>query len=210
MSKRERVVRVCRPERGDSGLLCVIAAACRHVLAAELRGVREGCRWHSKAGAWPNLPHPRSPSCVDRFSQLKRRLGAAKMAATATHQLICRAFGSRERNWPPFGKLLAAVALLSASSPGYTAGWTGDLVITSAFTEANTDIIAIYTSDGLVYAPGCTANAWVFPASTAARASRGYATLLTAIATGKKVNFWFADSCGVWGFHQVTSVRIVN
>lgn len=139
-----------------------------------------------------------------------RHFGHIGMRLAFKHWVVRHQFDLRGPTWPLFARVLAGAALLVAASLGRAAGWTGDLVITSAFTEASTDIIAIYTSDGQVYAPGCTANAWVFPASSAARASRGYATLLTAIATGNKVNFWFADACGVWGSHQVTSVRIKN
>jgi len=90
------------------------------------------------------------------------------------------------------------------------AGWSAELTVTSVFTEAGTDLVVVYTSGGQVYAAGCAANSWIFPASTTARASRGYATLLAAVATGKKIKFWFSDTCGTWGFHEGTSVMLVN
>lgn len=88
-------------------------------------------------------------------------------------------------------------------------GWTGDLTVTSAFTE-DSDNIVIATSGGGVYTSGCTANAWVFAASSDPRRAREYATVLAAIAAGKSIRFWFTDTCGIWGYHQAFSVMIVN
>lgn len=100
--------------------------------------------------------------------------------------------------------------LWGAASFSQAAGWSAELTVTSVFTEASTDLIVVYTSGGGVYATGCAANSWIFPASTTARASRGYATLLAAVATGKKIKFWFSDTCSTWGFHEGTSVMLVN
>lgn len=77
--------------------------------------------------------------------------------------------------------VVAAGMLWGAASLAHAAGWTGELTVTSVFTEAGTDIVAVYTSGGQVYAAGCAANAWIFPASTTARASRGHDALLAAI-----------------------------
>lgn len=106
--------------------------------------------------------------------------------------------------------LAVGAMLWGAAGISQAAGWTAELTVTSVFTEASTDLIVAYTSGGQVYAAGCAANSWIFPASTTARASRGYATLLSAVATGKKIKFWFSDTCGTWGFHEGTSVMLVN
>lgn len=89
------------------------------------------------------------------------------------------------------------------------AGWTGDLNVTSAFTE-DSDFIVVNTSGGSTYTSGCTANVWVFIGSTDARRAREYATVLAAIAAGKSIRFWYTDTCGIWGYHQAHSVMIVN
>lgn len=108
-------------------------------------------------------------------------------------------------------KQVAALALwMGATGLVHASGWTAELTVTSVFTEATTDLIIIYTASGGAYAPGCAANAWVFPANTTARASRGYATLMSAVATGKRIKLWFSDTCGVWGYHEATTIMIVN
>jgi hypothetical protein len=107
-------------------------------------------------------------------------------------------------------RMAVGALLVCAAGTSQAGGWTGELTVVSVFTEATTDVIVVYTSGGQVYAPGCAANAWVFPASTTARASRGYATLLAAVATGKKIKFWFSDTCGIWGYHDGTSVMLIN
>jgi hypothetical protein len=95
--------------------------------------------------------------------------------------------GTDMKRW--IASFLGAVALL-APGLGRAAGWTPDLTVSSVFTEGATDIITVHTINGTVYATGCTANAWVFTFDTSVRASRAYATLLTAAATGKKVRLW--------------------
>ena len=107
------------------------------------------------------------------------------------------------------GKVTIFAALLFAGNFSHAAGWTPALTVTEAFTE-NSDLIVIYTSDGGGYTSGCAANSWIFVADNDARRGRAYATVLAAIATGKKLQFWYADSCAVWGFHQATSVKLVN
>ena len=105
-------------------------------------------------------------------------------------------------------KMILAVAILFANN-AYSAGWTPELTVSSAFTE-NSDLVVIYTSGGGAYTPNCSANAWIFVGDTDARRGRAYATIMTAIATGKKVKFWYGDVCAAWGYHQATSVMLVN
>ena len=110
-----------------------------------------------------------------------------------------------------FRKCASGMALaLTLSTTANAAGWTGDLTVTSAFTEATTDLIVIYTSGGTGYTAGCIPNTWIFTASTSARGVRGYATVLLAIASGKKVRFWYSDTCATWSYHEATTVMVVN
>ena len=102
---------------------------------------------------------------------------------------------------------LAVIAALAPSSPSLAAGWTEPLTITRAFTE-DSDHIVIYTSGGSQYTPGCSANTWIFVAATEERRARGWATILSALLAGKKLQFWVSDTCAVWSYHKATSVLI--
>jgi hypothetical protein len=81
--------------------------------------------------------------------------------------------------------------------------------VNGAFTEGNTDLLVIYTADGGTCATGCSADRWVFT-ETDPRRARAYAALLAAVASGKKVKFWYSDTCGAWGYHQATSVMLTK
>jgi hypothetical protein len=107
-------------------------------------------------------------------------------------------------------KRLGALVALMLSNLCHASGWTGELNITSAFTEGKTDWLIVYTSNGGAYASGCSVNNWVFSFDTSARGARAYATILAAMASGKKVKFWYSDTCGVWSYHEATSVMLVN
>jgi hypothetical protein len=106
-------------------------------------------------------------------------------------------------------RMLCLLTLLSGATVCGAAGWTSELTVPSAFTE-NSDLVVVYTVDAGVYTPGCVADAWIFRADTDARRGRGYATVLTALATGKKIRFWFNDICSTWNFHDATAVMLVN
>lgn len=107
-------------------------------------------------------------------------------------------------------KPLILLASLVLATVCQAAAWTDELTVSSAFTEAKTDLIVVYTSGGTTYTPGCQANAWIFTADTNARGNRAYATVLSALATGKKIKFWYTDACSTWSFHEGTSVMLVN
>jgi hypothetical protein len=82
------------------------------------------------------------------------------------------------------------------------------MTISSAFTE-DSDMIVIYTADATPYTPGCSGGNWIFNTTTDARRARAWATVLTAIAAGHKVSFWYGDSCTTWGYLSVMSVKII-
>lgn len=107
-------------------------------------------------------------------------------------------------------KLILLASTLMFSIVSHAGGWSAELTVTSAFTEATTDTLVVYTTGGSVYASGCAANAWIIPADTTARASRAYATVLTALTTGKKIRFWYQDTCAIWSYHSGTSVMMEN
>ena len=104
--------------------------------------------------------------------------------------------------------ILFLIAILASCGSASAAGWTAPLTVTSAFTE-DSDLVVAYT-DGPIYTNGCSQGAWIFQASTDPRRARAYATLLAAIAAGKKISFWFADTCATWNYHLATSVRIIQ
>jgi hypothetical protein len=90
----------------------------------------------------------------------------------------------------------ACLALLCVVSlPAVQAStWTPPLTVERAFTE-DSDLIVIYTTGASQYTAGCTANHWIFVGANEARRGRAYATLLAAIASGKKVSFRVQDEC---------------
>jgi hypothetical protein len=108
-----------------------------------------------------------------------------------------------------FRKLAMAASLLVAfgTVPANAAGWTPPLTVSSGFVE-DTDLIVVYTADGTQYAPGCTANTWIIAGANDDRRARVWATILTALAAGKKVRFWYTDTCAVWTYHSATAVMI--
>ncbi len=103
-------------------------------------------------------------------------------------------------------KLLLALSCLS-TGPALASGWSAPITVERAFTE-NSDLIAIYTAEGSVYTPGCTQNAWLFRADSETRRARAWATILTALTTGQKVQLWFTDSCTTWSYHDVTAIML--
>ncbi|MBL8339730.1 MAG: hypothetical protein JNM97_23390 [Rhodoferax sp.] len=105
---------------------------------------------------------------------------------------------------------IATAAMALGPQASWAGGWTPELSVASIFTEGTTDYLVAYTTDGTVYASGCAADSWVVPFDTTARGQRAYATLLAAATSGKKVRFWYLDTCGLWGYHQAHSVRLVN
>jgi hypothetical protein len=107
------------------------------------------------------------------------------------------------------GALLIALVALSTQK-GYAAGWSADLTVVNAFVEGNTDLIVVSTSNGASYTSGCTVNSWIFVADTDARRSRAYATIVAALTSGKKIRFWYGDSCSTWNYHSASSVMLVN
>jgi hypothetical protein len=105
---------------------------------------------------------------------------------------------------------MVAVALLSLAGRCWADGWTPELTITSAFTE-DSDNVVVYTNDGGIYTPGCSANNRIFSATASdARRSRVWATVLTAIATGQKLSFWYTSACATWGFHNFSAIKIAK
>lgn len=107
-------------------------------------------------------------------------------------------------------KSLLFIAGVFFSTASSAAGWTAPLTISSFFSEGKTDLIIVYTADDGNYTTGCLGRSWSITTDTSSRAGRVYATLLTALTTGKKVKFWYTDSCGPWSYHEATAVMIVN
>jgi len=104
-------------------------------------------------------------------------------------------------------KLIALLALLLGTSMADAAGWTPPLTVSRAFTEES-DLVVVYTSDGGQYSPGCSVNTWILTMSTDARRGRAWAAILTALASGQNVMFWYNDSCSAWNYHGAMSVML--
>lgn len=100
-------------------------------------------------------------------------------------------------------------ASIMGSRPAYAEGWTGDLTIHMAFTE-DSDLLVVSTTDGTQHTPGCVVNQWIINAATEERRSRAWATILTAIGTGKKIRFWSKDTCSTWSYHSAYAVMLVQ
>jgi hypothetical protein len=103
--------------------------------------------------------------------------------------------------------IFLALLCLCAAPAAQAGSWTIPLTVERAFTE-DSDLILIYTAGASQYTAGCTANHWIFVGANEARRGRAYATLLTAIASGKKVSFWVQDECASWAYHRVSAVQI--
>ncbi|MDF2466714.1 MAG: hypothetical protein K0Q43_4949 [Ramlibacter sp.] len=99
------------------------------------------------------------------------------------------------------------MVLLIAPVSALAANWTGPLTVERAFTE-DSDLIVIYTVESHAYTSGCSPTAWVFSASSDARRSRVWATVLTALTTGQKIQLWYADSCGTWSYQSAASIML--
>ncbi|MBT9494364.1 MAG: hypothetical protein IV107_18915 [Paucibacter sp.] len=108
-----------------------------------------------------------------------------------------------------YKKLILAPLFALSAGLATASGWTEPLTIVSAFVE-DSDYVIVYTSGGRQYVLNCGLNQWNFVANGEPRKNRAWATILTAIATGKKISFWYGDTCGVWGYHQATAVQLVN
>lgn len=107
-------------------------------------------------------------------------------------------------------QITISIIFLLFSTISFAESWTSDLTVERVFTEGASDLIIVYTSGGSVYSSGCLVNKWSFKADTEARRSRAYSTLISALVSGKKVNFWYADSCGPWSYHEAKSVMLIK
>jgi hypothetical protein len=103
-------------------------------------------------------------------------------------------------------KSLITTTLLLAGA-AHAAGWSGPLTVDRSFTE-NSDLIVIYTLEGGIYTPGCQTNAWIFVASTDSRRARAWAAILSAQATGQKIQLWYTDQCAIWSYHEAASIML--
>ena len=94
---------------------------------------------------------------------------------------------------------------------GFSNGWSPALTVESIFTEGATDTVSITTSGGAVYSTGCIANKWIFMADSEDRRNRAFSLVMAALASGKKVSFWYSSStCAAWNYHQGTSVKLIK
>jgi hypothetical protein len=105
-------------------------------------------------------------------------------------------------------KIFGLLALVCVSELSHASGWTAAMTITQAFTEES-DMIVIYVSNSTPYGTGCDPGSWIFTGSTDARRGRVWATVLSALATGQKVQFWYSDTCSAWSYNSLSSIRIL-
>jgi hypothetical protein len=107
-------------------------------------------------------------------------------------------------------RFFLALAALYMSNSCLAAGWTSEMSIVSINTEAGSDLVYFMVSPATTYAAGCDSSNWIVSSATEARAQRFYSTLMSAMLSGKKVKFWYTDTCGSFGYHTATAVKIVN
>lgn len=108
-------------------------------------------------------------------------------------------------------RLIFAAGLFLLSGKCFSGAWTDPIEVDSVFTEGTTDVLAISTSDSTQLTDGCLANRWIFVADNEQRRGRGFSILMAAIASGKKVSFWYdSDSCSSWNYHKVTSIKFIK
>jgi hypothetical protein len=106
-------------------------------------------------------------------------------------------------------RLFAVAVGVLVTQGALAGGWTPPMTISSAFVE-DSDLVVVYTSDTTAYIPGCGGGSWMFRVtSTDARRARVWATLLTAIASGQKVSFWYGESCAAWNYLEFSAVKIL-
>ncbi len=91
-------------------------------------------------------------------------------------------------------------------------GYTGDLEIDYVTTYGNSHAILVKTTDSSNqtgnYVDGCANNYWVLDSDDDVRRNRMYSGLMTALIAGKKVNFYYQDSCGLSNYHVAAVVRV--
>ncbi|TQF67867.1 DUF5992 family protein [Pseudoalteromonas luteoviolacea] len=107
--------------------------------------------------------------------------------------------------------LLLGIFISLFSVKVFSNAWSPPLVVESVFTEGSTDLVSIKTSGGEVYSPGCTANHWIFIADNEDRRNRAFSLAMAALASGKKVSFWYSSStCAAWNYHKGTSIKLIK
>lgn len=93
----------------------------------------------------------------------------------------------------------------------YSATWSPALTVESTFTEGSTDAVGISTSGGGQLTGGCVADKWLFVADSEARRSRAFSVIIAAVASGKKVSFWYdTENCASWNYHKATSIKFLK
>ena len=111
------------------------------------------------------------------------------------------------RKWLSY---VSASVLFALASPAFSAGWSQPLTVDRLMTEGTTDLIVVFTTGGSEYTTGCVVDAWIFEANTNDRRNRAYSMILAALAGGKQISLYYADTCGSWSYHKATSIRIHN
>lgn len=107
-------------------------------------------------------------------------------------------------------KYILTFSLFLAPALSDAAGWSAPLTVNNVETEGNSDVLIVYTSGGDNYTPGCTTNNWILSGDSEARRNRMYSTAMTALVSGKKLQFWYGDTCSHWSYHNATAVMLVK
>lgn len=87
--------------------------------------------------------------------------------------------------------------------------WSAELSVEEVITE-DSDVIVVSTDGGAVYQAGCIANKWVFSSADESKMGRMYSTMLTAFASGKKLKIYNKGECGLWNYHGIHAMKIIN
>lgn len=103
---------------------------------------------------------------------------------------------------------LSVLIILISIAPTYAAGWTGAISVDRVLIEDN--IIAVFsTGHPGPYTTGCVSGSYIITMTTETARNQAISILLTASTTGKKVKFWYKDTCSNWNYHSISSIQFV-
>lgn len=102
-----------------------------------------------------------------------------------------------------------AIVILLATivSTPVQAAWTAPLTVTGGFVE-DSDAIIIYTSEATQYVAGCPGGRFNFVAVNDDRRGRAWATVLTALTAGRKIQLWYTNICSSSTYVDVSAIQI--
>jgi len=105
--------------------------------------------------------------------------------------------------------LLLLLLVIFVPNITFAQGWSAPLTVTEVYVYGDQDTIEVVTDGGTQYVPTCSVNAWEITATNAEGKNRIYSALLSAQISGKRVRFWYVDTCGGNGHHATNTLRLL-